>query len=37
MSNWQPIPEADTLGGGAVLPGFALCIRRWFERVNRGR
>jgi Uma2 family endonuclease len=30
------LTETDTLGGGAVLPGFTLSIRRWFERVNRG-
>lgn len=27
--------EADTLDGGAVLPGFTLSIRRWFERAGQ--
>jgi Uma2 family endonuclease len=26
--------EDDTLDGGAVLPGFALPVRRWFDRAG---
>jgi Uma2 family endonuclease len=29
------IDEDGTLEGGAVLPGFTLSVRRWFERANR--
>lgn len=31
------LTEADELDGAAVLPGFRLSIRHWFERVNRGQ
>jgi Uma2 family endonuclease len=30
------VDENGTLDGGAVLPGFTLSVRRWFERANRG-
>lgn len=30
------VTEAETLDGGAVLPGFSLPIRKWFARANRG-
>jgi Uma2 family endonuclease len=33
----QQLSEADTLDGGAVLPGFRLPIREWLARANRGR
>src|SRR5262249_7844749 len=29
------LTEDDTLDGGKVLPGFALPIRKWFERARR--
>jgi Uma2 family endonuclease len=29
------LTEADTLKGGKVLPGFALPIRKWFQRAER--
>jgi Uma2 family endonuclease len=29
--------EAETLDGGAVLPGFQLAIRDWFDRAGRRR
>ena len=28
--------ESDSADGGTVLPGFALSIRHWFERADRG-
>jgi Uma2 family endonuclease len=29
------LTEADTLDGGAVLPGFALSLRDWFAELDR--
>jgi Uma2 family endonuclease len=29
------VGDDGTLDGGAVLPGFALGVRRWFDRANR--
>ena len=29
--------EEDTLEGGAVVPGFQLAIREWFDRAGRKR
>jgi Uma2 family endonuclease len=29
------LTEADTLDGGKVLPGFALPIKKWFQRASR--
>jgi Uma2 family endonuclease len=31
------LAESDTLDGGAVLPGFRLSIRDWFQRAGRRR
>jgi Uma2 family endonuclease len=32
---FTPKGENDTLEGGAVLPGFTLSVRRWFERAGQ--
>jgi Uma2 family endonuclease len=32
VNMFTTLTEADTLDGGAVLPGFTLSIRTWFER-----
>lgn len=32
VDNSKTLTEADTLDGGAVLPGFTLSIKTWFER-----
>ncbi len=35
VDQFDEIGEEDTLTGGAVLPGFTLSVRRWFERAGR--
>ena len=32
---FEEVGEDQTLTGGAVLPGFTLSVRRWFERAGR--
>jgi Uma2 family endonuclease len=34
-TEFRTIGESDTLDGGAVLPGFQLSIREWFDRAGR--
>jgi hypothetical protein len=33
-SDVRLLAEEDTLDGGAVLPGFRLSIREWFEEAG---
>ncbi len=35
VDRFEEIGEDETLTGGAVLPGFTLSVRRWFERAGR--
>ena len=35
VDHFDEIGEDQTLTGGAVLPGFTLSVRRWFERAGR--
>jgi len=35
VDQFDEIGEDETLTGGAVLPGFALSVRRWFERAGQ--
>ncbi len=35
VDQFEEIGEDETLTGGAVLPGFTLSVRRWFERAGR--
>ena len=35
VETFEELGEDQTLTGGAVLPGFTLSIRRWFERAGR--
>ena len=35
VETFEEVGEDQTLTGGAVLPGFTLSVRRWFERAGR--
>jgi Uma2 family endonuclease len=35
VDQFDEIDEDETLTGGAVLPGFTLSVRRWFERAGQ--
>jgi Uma2 family endonuclease len=35
VDQFEELGEEQTLTGGAVLPGFSLSIRDWFERAGR--
>ncbi len=35
VDQFEEVGEDQTLTGGAVLPGFTLSVRRWFERAGR--
>ena len=35
ITKYTELGADDTLDGGAVLPGFSLSIRRWFERAGQ--
>ena len=35
VEQFEEVGEDQTLTGGAVLPGFTLSVRRWFERAGR--
>ena len=34
-TDFVTLTEADTLDGGAVLPGFVLPVREWFGELDR--
>ena len=35
VDQFEEVGEDQTLTGGAVLPGFTLSVRRWFEHAGR--